>query len=147
MSFNPFSGRMPFSFGSASTRPLHDIAVDVTYEEVKSEPKKPQIDTAARTEQISRVAMSKYGDIIEKNPMSALLVTSLFLAGALWADEHPVSEFGSEKAWLSAQRNEVDNMLEISPNEKKRDAFSVMMYNALFYQGAKWANDNPAPTL
>lgn len=151
MSFNPFNGRMPFFGGRPSSfgMDLSDIAEDVPFEEVKSEPTKarPQIDKVARAAQVSAEVMSRFETLMEKDPINALLVSVLFSDGAKWADKHPVSEFGSVEAWKAAQRKKVADMLNEIPAAKKADAFIVMLHHAMFAEGAQWAIEIPAPTI
>ncbi|MDE7136607.1 MAG: hypothetical protein K2N91_08230 [Muribaculaceae bacterium] len=151
MNFNFFNGRMPFFGGrpSFSGMDLSDIAEDVPFEEVKSEQTKTQhkIDEVARGAQVSAVTMSRFGSFLEKAPMTALLLAVIFSAGAKWADQHPVSEFGGIEEWRAAQRKKIADMINELPDERKADAFIVMLHHAIFAEGAQWAIETPAPTI
>lgn len=151
MNFNPFNDlHWPFP-GCASKNKqsgLQDRAEDIEFEEVKeSASGRPKIDQRARAEQISKAVAELTGELKTKDPIFGLFRAILFISGAEWADSHPLSEFGSHVAWVSAQQGEVRRMLmDSKANTDKDHLFEAILF-ATFARGAIWANENPAPTL
>lgn len=148
MSFNPFRGRWPF--GRTSTgypHSLKDLAEDVPFVEVEEPSKKPQIDTKARAEQVSKASREKVSEFMEKSPVAALHVLIMFSAGAQWADEHPESDFNNRPERVSALRTEVDTMLAGASGSNDRDFMFDAISYAIFADGVHWADKHPAPTL
>lgn len=140
------------SFDQAEPRrnPLQDRAVDVDFEDISgSSSQQPKIDKSTRAKQLSDAAEERGRELIKKNPMSGFLVMSMFLMGADWADEHPLSNYGSRAAWHEAQHEECRRILTESgastPNNSNILFDSIVF--AVFADGALWANENPAPTL
>lgn len=151
MKFYPFNDpRWPFH-GCASKNKqsgLQDRAEDIEFEEV-NEPAsgRPKIDKKARAEQISIAVEELLGELKTKDPIFGLFRAILFISGAEWADEHPLSEFGSHVDWVSAQQGEVRRMLMDSEANKDKDPLFEAILFTTFARGAMWANENPAPTL
>lgn len=130
--------------------PLQDRAVDVDFEDISGPSnQQPKIDKSARAKQIGDAAEKRVNNLIKESPMSALLMMSMFVVGANWADEHPLSAYDSRAAWHAAQHEELRRILTESgastPNNK--DILFESIIFAVFADGAIWANKNPAPTL
>lgn len=143
--WSPFSDR-----AERRRNPLQDRAVDVDFEDIsESSTQQPKIDKSTRAKQIADAAEERGRELIKKSPMSGLLVMSMFVMGADWADEHPLSNYGNREAWLGAQHEECRRILTESgastPNNKNILFESIIF--AVFANGALWANENPAPTL
>lgn len=140
------------SFDQAERRrnPLQDRAVDVDFEDIsESSTQQPKIDTSSRAKQIADVAEEQHRKLIEKNPMTGLLGMSMFVMGAQWADEHPLSTYDSRGAWLGAQHEECVRILTESgaTTSNNKDILFEHLVFVMFAQGALWANEHPAPTL
>lgn len=140
------------SFDQAERRrnPLQDRAVDVDFEDIsESSTQQSKIDKSTRAKQIADAAEERGRELIKKRPMSGLLVMTMFILGANWADEHPLSTYGSWAAWHEAQHEECRRLLTESgastPNNK--DILFESIIFVVFADGALWANGNPAPTL
>ena len=144
---DPFHGRWPF-FGSGRTKShFQDNAEDVSYEDITESSKKTVIDQEARAAQIAAAMSEQTSDIMNKSPLAGLLVGSMFVAGANWADKHPISEFKSRAEWMSAQAKEVEKMQnEADPSARNDLMFSIIIFST-FSNGAAWADEHPAPTL
>ncbi len=143
--WSPFFGRAEFR-----RNPLQERAVDVDFEDIsESSTQQPKIDKSTRAKQIADAAEERIRELIKKSPMSGLLMASMFVVGATWADEHPLSNYGSRVAWHEAQHEECRRLLTESgastPNNK--DILFESIIFAVFADGALWANENPAPTL
>ncbi len=127
---------------------LQDRAEDIAFEEIKETSKaQPKIDEKARAGQIANAVESRSREIVMKNPITGLLVISLFVYGAKWADEHPISTFDSRAEWVSAQRDEVQRILDEAKGDKPKDLLFEVAAFAMFHDGAVWADEHPAPTL
>ena len=144
---NPFYGRWPFSsFGAESRKSrLHDLAEDVSFEEVKESPKEPVIDEDARAAQIAAAALKETEDLMKKSPVSGLVATSLFVAGAKWSDENPANKFGSKAERTLAMAKEIEQMQEQAEPSSRRDLMFSMILFMAFSKGATWAESHPAP--
>lgn len=150
MTFIPPFWSHSFDQEERRRNPLQDRAVDVDFEDIsESSTQQPKIDTSTRAKQIADAAEERGRELIKKKPMFGLLVASMFALGATWADEHPLSNYGSRKAWLVAQHEECLRILTESgastPNNS--DILFESIVFAVFADGALWANENPAPTL
>ena len=144
MCYNPFRGRRPF-FGSDRKSRLHDMAEDVVFEDVSEQANEPTIDEKARAAQIAAAVLKETEDILHKSPMSGLLVASLFVIGAKWADDNPAAKFSSKAEWMSAMSKEVEEMQsKAEPSSRNDLMFSVVLFS-IFSKGAFWADENPAP--
>ncbi len=126
---------------------FQDNAEDVSYEDVTEPSKKPVIDHEARAAQIAAAMSEQTSDIMTKSPIAGLLVGSMFVAGATWADEHPISEFKSRAEWISAQLKEVEKMQTVADSSARNDLMFSMILFGTFSKGADWADKHPAPTL
>lgn len=116
--WSPFFGRAEFR-----RNPLQERAVDVDFEDIsESSTQQPKIDKSTRAKQIADAAEERIRELIKKSPMSGLLMASMFVVGATWADEHPLSNYGSRVAWHEAQHEECRRLLTESgastPNNK-----------------------------
>lgn len=143
---NPFSKTgWPFiGVTEPHERKLQDSAEDVDFEDVKEDEKtQPEIDKEARAKQIAKAVEERVSDMLNKNPMAGVLYMTTFIEGASWADEHPLSSYKSRTDWFEAQRAEVGKLLNGASVTK--DFFFEAILSATFADGARWANDNPAP--
>lgn len=148
MTFNPFNDHYFFS-GSSYRGYCHlrnDIE-DVDFEDITQEQPKHQIDEKARNAQITKEVNTRFADISERNPMVAAIESGLFILGANWTDQHPVSEFGSVAAWSIALTREADNLMKDLLEEKELDPLFRKTMCLVFYLGAYWAKEHPAPML
>lgn len=144
MSFNPFHFHSPFVRSDRKNR-LHDMAEDVAFEDVSEQANEPNIDEKARAAQIAAAVLKETEDIMRKSPMSVLLVATLFVSGAKWADDNPAAKFSSKAEWVSAMSKEVEEMQrKAEPSSRIDLMFSVVLFS-VFSKGAFWADENPAP--
>ncbi|MBD5243161.1 MAG: hypothetical protein HDS60_03635 [Barnesiella sp.] len=148
MAFDPFNDH--YFFSGSSYRDYcyvrKDIE-DVDFEDITQEQPKHQIDEKARNAQITKEVNTRFADLFERNPMAAGIVSCLFILGADWADQHPVSEFSSVAAWSAAIMQEADNLMKDLPEEKELNPLFRMAMSSVFYLGANWAKEHPAPML
>ncbi len=130
--------------------PLQERAVDVDFEDIsESSTQQPKIDASTRAKQIADAAEERSRELIQKSPMFGLLMASMFVEGVTWADEHPLSNYGSRAAWRGAQHEECRRILTesgASTSNNKNILFETIIF-AVFADGALWSNENPAPTL
>ena len=141
---NPFHYHSPF-FRSARKNRLHDRAEDVAFEDVSEQANEPTIDEKARAAQIAAAVLKETEDIMRKSPMSGLLVATLFVSGAKWADDNPAAKFSSKAERMSAMSKEVEEMQrKAEPSSRIDLMFSVVLFS-VFSKGAFWADENPAP--
>ena len=144
---NPRHASMDYA--SQRVRAVDSNIEDVQFEDVTEDKthKKPEIDKDARARQLVDAVDERVKSLAEKSPHSALLVSAMFVMGADWADEHPLSDFADRSAWICAQRNEVKRILSEAPISKTPDILFEMLTFVTFADGASWANEHPAPTL
>ena len=137
-----------FDRADCRRNPLHIRAVDVDFEDIsESSTQQPEIDKSTRANQIADAAEERGRKLIKESPMSGLLIVSVFALGAIWADEHPLSTYGSRAAWHEAQHEECRRILTesgASIANNKDILFETLLF-AVFADGALWANENPAP--
>lgn len=150
MCFKSFDGDFRSFMGfppKPNNSKLQDRAEDISFEEVKeSTTEQPKIDEAARAKQISKAIDERVSELVKKNPVGGLLSITAFSFGANWADEHPQSNYNDRTAWIAAQHEEVQKLLNGAHISKKDYLFEAILF-ATFADGAMWANENPAPTL
>lgn len=139
MQFNFFTGRKTRS---------QERAEDVTFTDIFDSPDNtPKIDRNARARQLSDAIGKRATDLAKSDPIAALSFVTLFSAGAHWADKNPVCKFLNRKAWIDAQRAEVNKLIENSSANSSPDLVFETVLLAMFAEGANWADNNPAPTL
>ena len=125
-------------------RKLQDSAEDVDFEDVKEEEKtQPEIDKEARAKQIAKAVEERVSDLLKKSPMTAILHMTTFIEGASWADEHPLSSYKNRTDWIAAQHAEVRDLMS-KASIANEPLFEAILF-LTFADGARWANDNPAP--
>lgn len=125
--------------------PLHNRAVDVDFEDIsESSTQQPKIDKSTRAKQIADAAEERARKLIKESPMSGLLIMSMFVVGAIWADEHPLSTYDSRAAWFEAQLEECRRILTESgaSTANNKDILFETLIFAVFADGARWANEN-----
>lgn len=117
---------------------------DVQYEDVTESSKKPEIDKERRARQLADAMLAESRDIMYKSPAAGLAVASLFLNGAMWADEHPLSSFRSRAEWFSAMYSAVADENRAVRDSTAPSSFDLVA-RAVFSRGADWATEHPAP--
>lgn len=117
---------------------------DVQYEDVTEPSKTHEIDKERRARQLADAMLAESMDIMYKSPVAGLNVASLFLHGAMWADEHPLSSFQSRAEWLAAMYSAVDDLNRHIGDSTAPTSFDFIA-RALFSKGADWAAEHPAP--
>lgn len=117
---------------------------DVQYEDVTEPSKTPEIDKERRARQLADAMLAKSRDIMYKSPAEGLSVASLFLYGAMWADEHPLSSFRSEAEWFSAMYSAVADVNRAVRDSTASSSFDFVA-RAVFSSGVYWATEHPAP--
>ena len=144
MCYNPFHFHSPSVRSDRKSR-LHDMAEDVAFEDVSEQANEPTIDEQARADQIASAVLKETEDIMRKSPMSGLLVATLFVSGAKWADDNPAAKFSSKAEWMSAMSKEGEEMQsKAEPSSRKDMMLSIFLFS-IFSKGAFWTDENPAP--
>lgn len=117
---------------------------DVQYEDVTEPSKTPEIDKERRARQLADAMLAESRDLMYKSPAAGLSVALLFLNGATWADEHPLSSFRSRAEWFSAMYSAVDD-LNRAVGVPTDSSASDFIARTLFSRGVDWAVGHPAP--
>lgn len=142
----PFDFIPPHLFGASSNRNnVNNPIEDVQFEGIKSQSRaKPHAYSEYRIRQIEDAAMDEYKDFPDSNPMCKLMMVGLFILGAKWVDENPVSNFRNEVDWLGAQKNHIANELQPDPTkESGSPSLTRLLIYTLFGTGADWARKHP----
>lgn len=123
---------------------IHKEVEDVQYEDVTEPSKTPEIDKERRARQLAEAMLDEARGIMYKSPATGLTVASLFMHGATWADEHPLSSFQSRGEWLAAINSAMDD-LNRAVGVPTAHSASDFIARTLFSRGVDWATEHPAP--
>lgn len=128
---------------------LQDRAEDIEFEEIKdSEHSQPKIDSRTREIRMMEAAEVATKEISDKVPMVGIALQSLFLLGATWADEHPVSNYADRSGWINDMGNEIKSINDNArKSSEKFNPVAEVIHRSFFTQGALWAIDNPATSI
>lgn len=117
---------------------------DVQYEDVTEPSKTPEIDKERRARQLADAMLAEARGFMYKSPAAGLTVATLFMHGATWADEHPLSSFQSRGEWLAAINSAVDDLNRDAGGSTPHTS-SDFIVRTLFSRGVDWAVEHPAP--
>ncbi len=133
-----FNGFFERNFGRGSRDTFRRQAEDVEYKE---------IDSKARKEQIAEAAAKASEGLIEKDPITGLLNSLVWMDGAEWGDKNPKAGYGSRFEWQKAGRAHFEKFLDERFIEKQqdRDLLKDSLLVIPFLNGMDWADRNLAP--